>query len=168
MGLAGLLVSHLQCANDAVLLGRQMWAICGLLSINKTVERYQRKVKDLPISTKEIQDNTQNLKECDIITTNKLDQLEHCKRKLLVGDELDTCGIEELQQIENQLECSLSKIRARKEMYLLQENRCLHEKCGIEEGGCLSEQDMGLNTKSVQGGEVETELFIGRPGKQMH
>lgn len=40
-----------------------------------------------------------------------------CHRKLL-GDELDTCDIEELQRIENQLEYSLGKIRARKVPFL--------------------------------------------------
>ncbi|CAI8609699.1 unnamed protein product [Vicia faba] len=148
-------------------------------SINKTVERYQRKVKDLALSTKEIQENTQvtpssNL-QCDINTTKKLEQLELYKRKL-VGDELDTCGIEELQKIENQLECSLSKIRARKnqlfreqieklkkqEWCLLDENRRLREQCGI------GQQDIELLTESELGEEVETELFIGRPEKRMN
>jgi hypothetical protein len=36
----------------------------------------------------------------------------YCRK--LLGDELDTCAIDELQKIENQLERSLSKIRARK------------------------------------------------------
>ncbi|GAU50860.1 hypothetical protein TSUD_184650 [Trifolium subterraneum] len=125
----------------------------------------------------------QHLKECDINTTKKLDHLELSKRKLL-GDELDTCAIDELQKIENQLERSLSKIRARKdqlfkeqmeklrekEMYLLEENKRLFEQYGIEQDGCLSkEQDIELVIESVEGEEeVETELFIGRPEKRMH
>ncbi|XP_058763768.1 agamous-like MADS-box protein AGL19 isoform X2 [Vicia villosa] len=144
-------------------------------SINKTVERYQRKVKDLALSTKGIQENTQNLKECDINTTMKLEQLELYKRKLL-GDELDRCGIEELQKIENQLEYSLSKIRARKnqllleqieklkkqEWCLLEKNRRLREQCGIEQ------QDIEVLAQSELNEEVETELFIGRPEKRMN
>ncbi|XP_050871334.1 agamous-like MADS-box protein AGL19 isoform X2 [Lathyrus oleraceus] len=141
-------------------------------SVNKTVERYQRRVKDLALSTKEIQENTQM--ECDINTTKKLEQLELYKRKLL-GYELDTCGIEELQRIENQLEYSLGKVRARKdqllreqieklkkqERCLLEENRRLREQCGI------IQQDIELLTEGELGEEVETELFIGRPHKQM-
>ncbi|WJX94550.1 hypothetical protein P8452_75955 [Trifolium repens] len=111
------------------------------------------------------------LKECDINTTKKLEHLELSKRKLL-GDELDTCAIDELQKIENQLERSLSKIRARKdqlfkeqieklrekERHLVEENRRLCEQYGIE-----------LVTESLEGEEeVETELFIGRPEKRMH
>ncbi|XP_058763786.1 agamous-like MADS-box protein AGL19 [Vicia villosa] len=144
-------------------------------SINKTVERYPQRVKELAVSTKEIQENTQTLKEYDINTTKKLEQLEFYKRKLL-GDELDTCGIEELQQIENQLEYSLSKIRARKnqllmeqieklkkqERCLLEENRRLREQCGVEQ------QDIKVLTESELGEEVETELFIGRPEKRMN
>jgi hypothetical protein len=41
-----------------------------------------------------------------------LEILMYCRK--LLGDELDTCAIDELQKIENQLERSLSKIRARK------------------------------------------------------
>ncbi|WJX88913.1 hypothetical protein P8452_70953 [Trifolium repens] len=152
-------------------------------SINKTVERYQGKVKDLALGIVGVQENTQPLKECDINTTKKLEHLELSKRKLL-GDELDTCAIDELQKIENQLERSLSKIRARKdqlfkeqieklrekERYLLEENRHLCEQYGIEQDGCLSkQQDIELVTESVEDEEeVETELFIGRPEKRMH
>lgn len=142
-------------------------------SINKTVERYQRKIKDFTLNTKGIQENTQHLKECDNSATKKIEHLELSKRKLL-GNELDTCAIDELQQIEEQIERSLSKIRARKnqlfreqieklreqERYLLEENRHLRDKCRIE-------QDNELITESLQGGEVETELFIGRPERRM-
>ncbi|CAJ2664154.1 unnamed protein product [Trifolium pratense] len=152
-------------------------------SINKTVERYQSKVKDLALGIIGVQENTQHQKECDINSTKKLENLELSKRKLL-GDELDTCAIDELQKIENQLERSLSKIRARKDQLfkeqleklrekerdLLEENRRLCEQYGIEQDGCLSKQhDIELVTESLEGEEeVETELFIGRPEKRMN
>jgi len=41
-----------------------------------------------------------------------LDIFMYCRK--LLGDELGSCAIDELQQIENQLERGLSKIRARK------------------------------------------------------
>lgn len=41
-----------------------------------------------------------------------LDIFMYCRK--LLGDELGSCAFDELQQIENQLERSLSKIRARK------------------------------------------------------
>lgn len=151
-------------------------------SISKTVERYQGKVKELALSSKGIQENTQHEKECDMDTTKKLEYLELSKRKLL-GDELGSCAIEELQHIENQLERSLSKIRARKnqllkeqieklkekERLLLEENKRLCKQCGIGQNDCLNkQQDMELMTESVHDEEVETELFIGRPKKRMN
>ncbi|KAH1248955.1 Agamous-like MADS-box protein AGL19 [Glycine max] len=127
-------------------------------SINKTVERYQRKIEDLGVSNKE---------------SMKI------HRKLL-GDELDKCSIDELQQLENQLERSLDKIRATKnqlfrkrieklkeeEKCLLEVNKRLREQYRIERQRCLSDQDVEFATKK-EGEEVETELFIGRPERRM-
>ncbi|XP_054825539.1 MADS-box protein SOC1-like isoform X6 [Prosopis cineraria] len=79
-------------------------------SVNKTVERYLRKVKDRDLGTRGSQANTQ---EGAVNMTKKIENLEVLKRKLL-GDGLDTCFIDELRQIEKQLEQSLTKIRARK------------------------------------------------------
>ncbi|XP_054825541.1 MADS-box protein SOC1-like isoform X8 [Prosopis cineraria] len=96
-------------------------------SVNKTVERYLRKVKDRDLGTRGSQANTQgqvsafnsllfaclHFKEGAVNMTKKIENLEVLKRKLL-GDGLDTCFIDELRQIEKQLEQSLTKIRARK------------------------------------------------------
>ncbi|KAG5028220.1 hypothetical protein JHK87_011734 [Glycine soja] len=120
-------------------------------SINKTVERYQRKIEDLGVSNKGIHENTQHLKEVDMSMAKKIEHLEDSRRKLL-GDELDKCSIDELQQLENQLERSLDKIRA--------------TKYRIERQRCLSDQDVEFATKK-EGEEVETELFIGRPERRM-
>ncbi|KAK7330659.1 hypothetical protein VNO77_24857 [Canavalia gladiata] len=148
-------------------------------SITKTVERYERKIKDLGLSTKEIQENTQHLKDGDISMAKKIEELEVSKRKLL-GNELDACGREELQQLENQLERSLNKIRARKnqlfrerieklkeeEKLLIEENKRLHKECRIERHRSLSNQDAELIGER-RGEEVETELFIWRPERRM-
>ncbi|KAK4260512.1 hypothetical protein QN277_003612 [Acacia crassicarpa] len=136
-------------------------------SINKTVERYQKKVKDLGLCSRGIQDNTQNGKDGTISIQKKLEHLDISKRKLL-GDCLDACSIEELNQMENQLERSLTKIRARKnqlfkeeieqlreeEKCLLEENNKLREQCGIDERGSTRKEDEN---------EVVTELSIGPP-----
>ncbi|KAG4930334.1 hypothetical protein JHK82_047399 [Glycine max] len=116
-------------------------------SVNKTVERYQRKIKDLGVSNKGIHENTQHLKEGDMSMAKKIEHLEDSRRKLL-GDELDKCSIDELQQLENQLERSLDKIRARK--YRIDRQRCLTD-----------------NVTEKEAEEVETELFIGRPERRM-
>ncbi|XP_072054748.1 agamous-like MADS-box protein AGL19 isoform X3 [Arachis hypogaea] len=111
-------------------------------SVNKIVERYQRKVKDLhSLNTKQIQENTQVKEGDDINITKKLEQLEVSKRKLL-GDGLDSCPIEELQQIENQLERSLTKVRARKNQLFREQIETLkeQEKCLLEENRKLKEK----------------------------
>ncbi|XP_028209689.1 agamous-like MADS-box protein AGL14 isoform X3 [Glycine soja] len=136
-------------------------------SVNKTVERYQRKIKDLGVSNKGIHENTQHLKEGDMSMAKKIEHLEDSRRKLL-GDELDKCSIDELQQLENQLERSLDKIRARKNQLFREriENLKQEEKCLLEVNKRLREQDAELVTEK-EAEEVETELFIGRPERRM-
>ncbi|XP_027916891.1 agamous-like MADS-box protein AGL14 isoform X2 [Vigna unguiculata] len=148
-------------------------------SINKTVERYQRKIKDLGDSHKGIHENTQILKDGDMSMAKRIEHLENSRRKLL-GDELDTCSLDELRQVENQLERSLEKIRARKnqlfkeqieklkeeEKCLLQVNKRLRQQYMIERRRYLSDEDLEVVTEKREE-EVETELFIGRPEKQM-
>ncbi|KAH1248954.1 Agamous-like MADS-box protein AGL19 [Glycine max] len=163
-------------------------------SINKTVERYQRKIEDLGVSNKESMKihrlnpsvlwheydyPARHLKEVDMSMAKKIEHLEDSRRKLL-GDELDKCSIDELQQLENQLERSLDKIRATKnqlfrkrieklkeeEKCLLEVNKRLREQYRIERQRCLSDQDVEFATKK-EGEEVETELFIGRPERRM-
>ncbi|KAI9082738.1 hypothetical protein K1719_035312 [Acacia pycnantha] len=140
-------------------------------SINKTVERYQKKVKDLGLCSRGSQDNTQNGKDGTISIQKKLEHLDISKRKLL-GDCLDACSVEELKEMENQLERSLTKIRARKnqlfkeeieqlreeEKCLLEENNKLRDQCGIEERGSTRKEDEN---------EVVTELFIGPPERRI-
>ncbi|XP_028762781.1 agamous-like MADS-box protein AGL19 isoform X4 [Neltuma alba] len=146
-------------------------------SVNKTVERYLRKVKDRGLGTKGSQANTQ---EGTINMTKKIEHLEVLKRKLL-GDGLDACSIDELRQTENQLEQSLSKIRARKDQLLKEQiqelreeekrlldiNEELREQCGDElrRRNSPEEQDVEHRNDGTDG--VETELVIGPPERRM-
>ncbi|KAJ9147832.1 hypothetical protein P3X46_029949 [Hevea brasiliensis] len=142
-------------------------------SINKTIERYQKKAKDLGISIKAVQENMQNGKEDSFSLAKKIELLEISKRKLL-GDELEPCSIDELQQLENQLERSLTRIRTRKnqlfreqieklkeeEKILIEENTRLRAKCGLQplDLSTTQEKQQIADGESM---EVETELFIG-------
>ncbi|KAJ7010782.1 hypothetical protein NC653_001290 [Populus alba x Populus x berolinensis] len=81
--------------------------------MNRTIERYQKRAKDVGISSRMVKDNMQPVKEDAFTLAKKIDILEVSKRKLL-GDGLEPCSIDELQQLENQLERSLTRIRARK------------------------------------------------------
>ncbi|THG06171.1 hypothetical protein TEA_014177 [Camellia sinensis var. sinensis] len=98
------------------------------LSISKTIERYQRNTKEQDGSgRKEAEENLQHLKEEAVSMSQKIELIEASKRKLL-GDCLESCCINELQLIEEQLEKSLHNIRARKEKILTEENQKLREK----------------------------------------
>ncbi|RVX08975.1 Agamous-like MADS-box protein AGL19 [Vitis vinifera] len=82
--------------------------------INKTIERYQSKAKGLGISKRGVPENEQHHLEGETVDlAKKIELLEVSKRRLL-GECLDSCSIEELQQIENELEQSLSNIRIQK------------------------------------------------------
>ncbi|RDX68491.1 MADS-box protein SOC1, partial [Mucuna pruriens] len=127
----------------------------------------------------DIEPDVQHLKQEAASMMRKIELLEASKRKLL-GEGLGSCSIEELQRIEQQLERSLSNIRARKiqvfkeqieqlkekEKGLLDENARLAEKHGI----CLqpARNDQNENqpqyyVESSPSSDVETELFIGLP-----
>lgn len=143
-------------------------------SISNMIERYERNAKELGIAKSAIQDNLQNFKEDAVSMSKRIEFLEVSKRKLL-GDCVESCSVEELQQIEEQVEKSLSNIRARKnllfkqkleqlkeqERILAEENLKLRAKLEMESPPRLS---VTLQLAQLRGiSEVETELFIGPP-----
>ncbi|XP_075505834.1 MADS-box protein SOC1-like isoform X4 [Primulina tabacum] len=82
--------------------------------MSNTIERYQKNAKSTLANlriTEEVY--MQKLKDEATDSYKKLDQLEDAKRKLL-GENIDSCSINELVHVEEQLGKSLSKIRARK------------------------------------------------------
>ncbi|KAG7541827.1 Transcription factor K-box [Arabidopsis thaliana x Arabidopsis arenosa] len=94
-------------------------------SIAQTIERYQRRIKEIGTNHKR-NDNSQQARDETSGLTKKIEQLETSKRKLL-GEGIDACSIEELQQLENQLDRSLSRIRAKKYQLLRGEIEKLKE-----------------------------------------
>ncbi|XP_009772098.1 agamous-like MADS-box protein AGL19 isoform X1 [Nicotiana tabacum] len=148
-------------------------------STNKTIERYQKNDRYLGPNRKiaEIQ-TTEHLKEEVATMTRKLELLEDSKRKLL-GQGLDSSSFDELQQVEEQLERSLSCIRARKNLLLREQIAHLKEEEKI-----LMKQNADLRKRievvplplkidsreeedpQRQTMELETELFIGLPQRQ--
>ncbi|XVF13233.1 hypothetical protein REPUB_Repub08aG0191000 [Reevesia pubescens] len=147
-------------------------------SMNKTIDRYQKiEKKDLGmISDKAAEENMQNVKEDAHSMAKKIEFLEDSKRKLL-GHGLEPCSLKELQLLENQLERSLSRIRAKKnqvfceqidklkeeERRVGEENAKLREKCGMKPQQSSTNLSDELQTQSM---EVETELFIGPPERR--
>ncbi|KAK9698646.1 hypothetical protein RND81_08G120400 [Saponaria officinalis] len=148
-------------------------------STTKTIERYQKHMKELQGAENKVSDeHMMHFKEEAVTLEKKIKVLEVSKRKLM-GDNLETCAIEELQQLETQLDKSLSSIRARKnilfreridklyeeEKILLEENARLKEKLEMPSSlvsGLDQERDDNDDDNSDIP-EVETELFIGLP-----
>ncbi|CAF2070842.1 agamous-like MADS-box protein AGL19 [Brassica napus] len=148
--------------------------------IANTIERYQRRVKETGLNHKR-DDNSQQARDEIYGLTKKIEQLEISKRKLL-GEGIDACSIEELQQLENQLERGLTRIRAKKyqllreeieklkeeERNLIKENTELKEKLHgmgaivvASSSSTLSSAEVNMDDNGNM--EVETGLFIGPP-----
>ncbi|KAA8520557.1 hypothetical protein F0562_014813 [Nyssa sinensis] len=145
--------------------------------MQETIERYQRQKKDVRTDKIVIEQNMQHLQHEAANMAQKIEFLEVSKRKLL-GECLGSCTIEELQEIEQQLERSVSIIRARKmhvfkeqieqlkekEKILRAENAMLWEKYGLPPGQESNEERENLLClESREKSDVETELFIGPP-----
>lgn len=142
-------------------------------SVQKTIDRYQRHSKDVSINNKAVEQNIQNWKYEAAQMAKKIDLLEHSKRKLL-GEGLDSCSIEDLRHLENQLERSLRNVRGRKnqlytehierlkvkETILLEENAIL---CKKAEQQSTTQKEIATYDGTPEEPDVETELFIGRP-----
>ncbi|CAN6569353.1 unnamed protein product [Malus baccata var. baccata] len=109
--------------------------------MRETLTRYRKYAKDHEQTNKvEVEQHVQHLKHESAIMAKKIEILEATQRKLL-GNDLDSCYVEELQELSSQLERSLRSIRERKaqlfmeqmeqlkakETLLLQENAKLRE-----------------------------------------
>lgn len=152
-------------------------------SMQETIARYLRHTRDSqPAREKSTEENMQNLKEETAALMKKIEEIEASKRRLL-GENLGSCNLAELQQLENQLERSVTKIRARKnqvyneqirqlkekEKQLAAENMRLSDKCsqfGLLHKESTNQQqpeDTPSEDTMSQISEVETDLYIGLP-----
>ncbi|KAK7349583.1 hypothetical protein VNO77_07060 [Canavalia gladiata] len=149
-------------------------------SMQDSIERYRRHTKDSnPTAIRSVEQNMQHLKQEAANMMKKIDLLEASKRKLL-GEGLASCSIDELQRLEQQLERSISNVRARKtqvfkeqidllkekEKALVAENTRLSEKHGIHPKPAMNDQRENHPqsfAESSPSSNVETELFIGLP-----
>ncbi|KAK0598232.1 hypothetical protein LWI29_032745 [Acer saccharum] len=120
--------------------------------LQKTVERYRKNTKEVQIDMPHTELYTEKAKQEIGNMVKKIELLEVSQRRLL-GQELGSCSIEELQEIDGQLEQSLRSIRARKS--------------GAKSSPKLTEAIRNF-IPSCQTSEVETDLFIGLPYKKFH
>ncbi|KAM1037384.1 hypothetical protein ACFX13_032929 [Malus domestica] len=142
------------------------------------------RVKDQgQLTTKAFQEDMEHETNDTQTLAKKIESIEASKRKLL-GNDLESCSMEELHQTENQLERSLKKIRAKKhqllreqidklkeeEKNLLEQNAKLREMCGMQQLGPSRKSKHGDDREVFQpqtpNVDVETDLFIGPPKRQ--
>ncbi|XP_039009626.1 agamous-like MADS-box protein AGL19 [Hibiscus syriacus] len=146
--------------------------------MNQTIERYQKREKEIRIKHKLAADQNlqlQNDNEDAQSLEKKIELLEDSKQKLL-GEGLEPCSVNELQQLENQLERSLCRIRERKNLFFREQIKKLKEeerRLGEENEKLRQEYGMKplqLSTSMEEEGEetteVVTELFIGLPKRR--
>ncbi|CAH8364237.1 unnamed protein product [Eruca vesicaria subsp. sativa] len=143
----------------------------------KTIERYRKYTKDHETSNHDSEIYVQRLEEEASHMITKIELLEFQKRKLL-GQELASSSLEELQEIDSQLQRSLAKVRARKaqlfreqlemlkakEKQLLEENVRLHQKTVIDPWRESIDQQEKFRVIDLNL-EVETDVAIGLPEK---
>ncbi|KAM0926705.1 hypothetical protein ACQ4PT_003684 [Festuca glaucescens] len=153
-------------------------------SMQKTIERYKTSTKDNTRS-QTVQQDIEKIKADAEGLSKKLEALDAYKRKLL-GYNLEECAIEELQSLEVKIEKSLVSIRARKarlfeaqlaklrqkEVTLRKENEDLwgqrkneHQMTAALAPVTAAGQSHPQPEQEKDEMEVETELFIGLPGR---
>ncbi|XP_073303728.1 agamous-like MADS-box protein AGL19 isoform X1 [Primulina huaijiensis] len=139
--------------------------------MSNTIERYQKNAKTLANLRITEEVYMQKLKDEAADSYKKLDHLEDAKRKLL-GENIDSCSINELVHVEEQLEKSLSKIRARKnalfqeQIHQLKQQEAKHMKVNTdlkEKCEMLAMSSVPISQPLSPDMEVETGLFIGPP-----
>ncbi|KAJ4706119.1 putative Mads box protein [Melia azedarach] len=150
--------------------------------IRKTIERYYKYTKETQIDRPGMEQYMQQLKHEMANMVKKIQHIEVSQRKLL-GQDLGSCTIEELQEIDGQIDQSLRSIRARKaqlfkeqvdrlkerERLLLEENARLCTTCGekpLQQSTQRKEAVTNCGHLSNQSSEIETELFIGLPERR--
>ncbi|TXG62758.1 hypothetical protein EZV62_009752 [Acer yangbiense] len=99
-----------------------------IISLQETIQRYLKHTKDTtPTIDKPTEQNMQQLKNEAASMVKRIELLEVAKRRLL-GEGLESCTIEELQETEQQLERSVSSVRARKTQVFKEQIQRLKEK----------------------------------------
>ncbi|KAK3447284.1 hypothetical protein EUGRSUZ_A02846 [Eucalyptus grandis] len=149
-------------------------------NMQKTIERYHQYAKEDTGKKASMEQYMLHLKHEAADMSRKIELLEASKRKFL-GQGLESCSVDELQEISVQLERSLSTIRVKKDqlfkeqieqlkakVFLIEENSRLCEKYG-EKGmpwqstSSVQPKEARIHSLSSGSTDVETELFIGLP-----
>ncbi|XP_030463373.1 MADS-box protein AGL42-like isoform X2 [Syzygium oleosum] len=145
--------------------------------IRKTIDRYRRSANDADTYQANMEQHILHLKQETTEMKRKIELLEASLRKLS-GQCLGSCSIDEIQEIGDQLERSLSSIRERKaqvfndqiqqlqakERSLKEENAKLLAKHHANSWQLSAHPGAAaMHSRSSRSTDVETELFIGLP-----
>ncbi|CAM0956357.1 unnamed protein product [Alopecurus aequalis] len=163
----------------------RLYEFASATSLQKTIDRYKAHTKD-NVNNKAVNQDVQQVKADTLSLAKKLEALEDSKRKIL-GDNLGGCSAEELHCLELKIEKSLRIIRGKKtqlleqqiaklkekEKTLLKDNEDLQEKqrnlvapLVVPALNCVAPLQSRDATELVGSDEdVETELYIGLPGR---
>ncbi|KAM3359381.1 MADS-box protein SOC1 isoform X1 [Capsicum galapagoense] len=144
-------------------------------STNKTIERYQKNDKNSRHDKTLLEQTTEHLKE-EVVSmskklelkeevvsmSKKLELLENSKRRLL-GEDLDSSSIDELEQAEEQLDLSLRNIRARKNQLFREQISLLkyEEKVLVEENAELREKNFSHTKESAMHASISLRSAHG-------
>ncbi|CAL1389579.1 unnamed protein product [Linum trigynum] len=106
---------------------------CSTPSMVKTLEKYQRCSYGATEANRPLHETQSSYQEY-LKVKARVELLQHSQRKLL-GEDVGSLNAKELEQLEHQLEFSLSRIRSTKEQALLETNKSLRRK--LEESSCV-------------------------------
>ncbi|XP_039160388.1 MADS-box protein AGL42 isoform X2 [Eucalyptus grandis] len=145
--------------------------------IRKTIDQYHRYTNDANMYHAKMEQYILHLKQETMDMERKIELLEVPLRKLS-GQCVESCSIDEIQQIGNQLERSLSSIRERKaqlfndqiqqlqakERFLKEENaKLLAKRYANPWQSTAHPRAAAIHSQSSRSTDVETGLFIGLP-----
>nr|GEW59310.1 MADS-box protein AGL42 [Tanacetum cinerariifolium] len=119
-------------------------------NMQKTVEKYREHAKKDENCNPEMEVNTQQLKDEAAIIQQKIEQLEASQRKFL-GQDLVSCSLGELSELDSKLEHTLRTIRARKAQLFkeLFDKLKAKERYLLEQNARLCQENTSLSQKRV-------------------
>jgi len=146
-------------------------------SMQMVLDKYEKYSQESGISNMTKEKNSQHLKGEIAQMEERVNILESTQRKML-GEDLASCSMKELNQLESQTERGLNRIRARKteilmdqreqlkrkERMLTEENVFLRKMCaGSQDGSDLTAPVNHLERIRMEHSEVETQLVMRPP-----
>ncbi|KAK4750768.1 hypothetical protein SAY87_004250 [Trapa incisa] len=96
----------------------KLYQFCSSASMSKTLERYQRCSYNAQLETRQSITETQSSYQEYLRLKGRVEDLQQTQRNLL-GEDLGSLNMKELEQLERQLEGSLKHIRSTKTQFLL-------------------------------------------------